>query len=1070
MKSITKKITLAGLGAACALTLTLGTGMLAKGSGVAIAEESSGTNKGVTFFYDNLLDENNKEYALAKKFYEALDKMNKDGDFLDGVVDYPVTDIVTSEQLKAWIENGNLEVPRAFSAARDAYLTDHPELFYINFYKMTISVAKSGGKYIGYINSGREANLYYENGFNTPETVSTAIASFNAKVNEIVDYVNGLPADRYNARDAFLAKEVNNYLANNIEYNYVAYDNKDDPDYIAAAYINTAYGGLVEGRAVCGGYSTSYKVIMDKLNIPCITVNGYTNNKDQNGKNAASNVYHMWNYVWLETPDSSTAKTFSARDSKAGSGKGEWYSVDVTWNYSNANKYRYAVMNSYNDEQLHVADGVISSSGYRLRYPKLSVYSYGSTGETDGLHGSIEYTATDKLDDFGYPLQSMFISVSYNGKSAKRLLEEDGLYIAYRNAAYKKGQLTWTDWASLEIFRQYAVNGGVGDADQMIQDTGFETRYYDNTSVYYTQFAVFDVKPNRAIPNSFPGDPTLGHDPETESYYFFYYGNDLLDKINAVDIGDVLVNESYGTYTPPPYVQSMQQNQELLSDSMRGPDGFIAEDKAFIVEVTYNEELEVLDPTQKIEVSFIAEHPNAKNYSKFYPINDSGDFVELVQRPKNSGDPTLVTNTLRFKFAPSLMYEHNEENYHFSFTNVGSKKLIPVFGDGLDKEPTEFRPSHKLPNAAHFRVGRAVYACPAFFNYDGRLYIDCCAQPTLISNSDLSAMNFEAVDEDGNTVSTFSENERSQMMLVAETASKETVDNMLDEIINNEGINVNNEKEILKSETYDIHLQMCNKYPTISDGSYVKIALGFPEGYGPNDEDVTFKIFHRKHDPKTDTYSIEEIPCVVTQFGIVATVTSFSPYMVAAVDAEKATNKTIYASIEGKGGKLTKEDGRIIALEEGQSKTYTIQPEEGYQIYSVKLNGVDVKDRIVDGKLTLNYADVEANNELVIQYIANEAAERIQQKLTDNVIDEDVEITKHVVAVKDQPNYSKDPLPTPDDESNVPGPGGDTNNNGGQNDTGLSTTTIVITSVCIAVAFGALIAAIVVISKSKIKK
>ena len=362
MKSITKKLSLAGLGAACALTLTLGAGLLATNGGVAKADSGNGAPSAKTFFYNYLLDANDNEYTLAKKFYKALETLNDNGEFLDGVVDYRIDDIVSSDQLKAWVVDGDLEIPRAFGAARDAFLTDHPELFYINFYKMTISVARSNGNYVGYINSGREANLYYDNGFNTTEKVAAAINKFNARINEIVDIVNALEeADTYTARDAYLAKEVNRYLAENIDYDYDALENKDDPNYMAEAYINTSYGGLVEGYAVCGGYSTAYKVIMDKLGIPCITVNGYSNNKDQNGNNFSTSVSHMWNYVWLETPAATQSKA------RAAASKGEWYSVDVTWDYTAANKYRSALLNSYTDKEIHVVDGVISTSGYRLR-------------------------------------------------------------------------------------------------------------------------------------------------------------------------------------------------------------------------------------------------------------------------------------------------------------------------------------------------------------------------------------------------------------------------------------------------------------------------------------------------------------------------------------------------------------------------------------------------------------------------------------------------------------------------------------------------------------------------------
>lgn len=987
MKTIAKKITLAGLGAACVLSLSLSAGMLAGGKGVAKAEDSAAPDA-KHFFYDNLLDTENKEYTLAKRFYEVLDKLNKEEDFKDGVVDYNISNIVTSAQLKVWIEDGNLEVPRAFAAARDAFLTDHPEIFYINFYKLTISVGKSGGNYVGYLNSGREANLFYDNGFNTPASVETAITAYNAKVNEIVDLVTKKENDNneYVAKDVYLAKEVNIYLAENIEYDYAAYDNKDDANYVAEAYINTPYGGLIEGKAVCGGFSTSYKVIMDALGIPCITVNGYSNNKNEYGFNSSASVYHMWNYVWLENPAEESAQTFAA--SRAAS-NGAWYSMDVTWNSSSYSRTKYAVMSSGFDAELHVTDGVISSSGYKLRYPELSPITYGSTDKTDGLQVSLTYEQTGEKDDFQHDLVDTYITVSYNGKSAKKLFEEDGLYLAKRESYYAPDengimQIKWTNWNVIEYWRRVLVeyNGGA-DFDEFLKDTGTQTRYYDNSSVYGIQIAIFDVKPDRATPDDYTGnDPTLGKDPEKDPYFFYYYSNALMNEINAVAISDVKTNESYGTYTPAPYVDfeaSPDFNAKLtISDAMRDNknNSKMNPNSAFVLKVKYDQPLHILDKTQPIGISFTSIHPNTQEYAFFVPYED-GTYVKL-----------LDDYTVEFKFCPSLMYEHNDMGYNFFFSNLGSaRKVMRKQPDGTFKEET----LNKAPNSVNFGFSRAYLACPARFNYDGRLWVDCCAQPELVSNSDLSEDNFK--DENGNSL--FSEAERSQMMLVAERADTETVDSILDGIGSIEGSNVS-KGDVKSSETYDIYLQMCGKYPTIPDGSYVKIALGFPEGYGPKDEGVTFKLYHRKH-IQGDEYIIEEVPCVVTQFGIVACVTSFSPYMVAVVDADKVTDKITYASIEGKGGTLTNEDGRIISFKKGDTHTYTINPDKGYLIYSVTLNGVNVLDRVVNGKLTLGYDDLDMNNQLVIQYISTEAASRIQQKLNNNVIDQAIEVGKHVV-------------------------------------------------------------------------
>ncbi len=407
----------------------------------------------------------------------------------------------------------------------------------------------------------------------------------------------------------------------------------------------------------------------------------------------------------------------------------------------------------------------------------------------------------------------------------------------------------------------------------------------------------------------------------------------------------------------------------------------MADKFATTITLKYTEPLHILDPNKPIVINVTPEKENAKQYCGFVKFSD-GAVVHLLE------DENGVANILQFKFKPSLMYEHDSMGYAFTFENVGSAKLVEKKTDDGNFVTTT---SDKAPNYAYFEWARWFLACPKVFG-DGRLWVECCAQPVLADNSDLSAMDFK--DEDGNT--TFSEAERSQMMLVVNDTRKETVDAMHDEITANPEINVTKD-DIISSQTYDIQLSICGRVPKIPDGSYVKIALGFPEGYGPDDEGVTFKLFHRKH-ISGDKYEIEEVPCVVTKFGIVATVTSFSPYMVAAVPADKATDKTIYASIDGNGGRLTNEDGQIKTVKNGDNCTYTIAPDEGYKLYSVKLNGKNITDKVKDQKLTLAYSDLANNNELEIQYISNEAALRYAEK---NIVDP----VKVIVSLDEQANF-----------------------------------------------------------------
>lgn len=169
MKKSTKRIVALGIFATYALSLCSGLQYIGNRS-VLADEIKNDPTIATTNFYDNLTlegkDGEKEEYTLAKKFYNALSDIYANGDFKDGRVEYLIPEsVATTAQIKGYVDGTDLSVPKAFSAARDAFLTDHPELFYIDFYKLTISVGRSNGVYKAYIDSGREANLYRDNSF-----------------------------------------------------------------------------------------------------------------------------------------------------------------------------------------------------------------------------------------------------------------------------------------------------------------------------------------------------------------------------------------------------------------------------------------------------------------------------------------------------------------------------------------------------------------------------------------------------------------------------------------------------------------------------------------------------------------------------------------------------------------------------------------------------------------------------------------------------------------------------------------------------------------------------------------
>ena len=85
-------------------------------------------------------------------------------------------------------------------------------------------------------------------------------------------------------------KAIHDYIINNTKYD------KDRADKKINNYnSNTAYGALIEGYAICGGYADSMKLFLDKLNIP-------------NYKISSEN--HIWNVVYVNNG---------------------WYNLDLTW-------------------------------------------------------------------------------------------------------------------------------------------------------------------------------------------------------------------------------------------------------------------------------------------------------------------------------------------------------------------------------------------------------------------------------------------------------------------------------------------------------------------------------------------------------------------------------------------------------------------------------------------------------------------------------------------------------------------------------------------------------------------
>ena len=230
-----------------------------------------------------------------------------------------------------------------FQTAWDALVLDKPEIFYVDTNNLTLVTKKT--IYFGVSNNvytlqPKDDKMYYISPFSSRADIDTATSQIDKVVSEVKNIASGTRFDK--------VKLVHDYIIDN-----VSYDQNNDPD------NSNIYGALVKKTAVCEGYASAFKYILDQLGIPCLSV--YGDGIDSNG----SSKSHAWNYVLMD-------------DNK-------WYAVDTTWDdpiligrgtISSESRYRYFLRGSNDFEPTHKEDGDVSGTGQKFTYPTLSTEDY----------------------------------------------------------------------------------------------------------------------------------------------------------------------------------------------------------------------------------------------------------------------------------------------------------------------------------------------------------------------------------------------------------------------------------------------------------------------------------------------------------------------------------------------------------------------------------------------------------------------------------------------------------------------------------------------------------------------
>ena len=435
-------------------------------------------------------------------FYNALEEMLSSGKFKKGE-SLTITDEKVLSLAKAYA-SGDSSLLQSFGSAVDSFKYDHPDVFYIDYDLLTISVGLKNKEYVVSIGSGR-TDTYFVSGV-TAENVESMIDTYNKALENLTSGLSGKTTKEK-------AQEINSKIISLVTYGFGS--NSDGSLNEKAPFIRSSYGALIYGEAVCAGYANLFKSAMDKLGENVVLVSGYA----LDGNRVEP---HMWNYIKVDE---------------------NWLGVDVTWNdgeWTNVeSNEKYLLVDKTVMDAEHLPDPVISSSNYNMPYPELDA--------------EIEYIVDGKFEVERYVDKTGtgndYLNVSYDGKGATELVKE-GLYLSYRN---KNGD-EWTPWFTFE-YSAYAFTG------LFENKTGY-SRVLDyalnGLTVSSYQIAVINKKPNLIVGNSFP--VIDGQKVEMYSHYSSVSADDI------ICLTDEYFNENYDeTYVAPPYVKSVTPEDFFMS-------------------------------------------------------------------------------------------------------------------------------------------------------------------------------------------------------------------------------------------------------------------------------------------------------------------------------------------------------------------------------------------------------------------------------------------------------------------------------------------------------------------------
>lgn len=282
------------------------------------------------YLLGDYLDNNNKAVyaAMAELVNPSTEKFT---------VRLPEPVVFTTSDINAGGEDFSNAVFSACASAKDAVSFDMPEIFWLDQNNTSVSVGSMPYKY------NRRTGLYTC----TIEAITFTPAYYSgfADIDEVLEYKTLLEdaINSFSVEGNTNAEKLKNIHDKIADFTY--YD-------IEGRFSGSALSSFVVSGAVCEGYAKGFKMICDKIGIPCVCVFG---NYDETNRTA-----HMWNYVLMEDDC--------------------WYAVDLTWDDCDGEdgidvKYEYFLKGSDDFNKNHTPTESYFLSN--LKYPEIALWNYG---------------------------------------------------------------------------------------------------------------------------------------------------------------------------------------------------------------------------------------------------------------------------------------------------------------------------------------------------------------------------------------------------------------------------------------------------------------------------------------------------------------------------------------------------------------------------------------------------------------------------------------------------------------------------------------------------------------------